>query len=374
MLNQIKVQKGSILVYRTFDIGEEINLASVESILSDKNISKGRSVLNRNPKKSIVVKESPLELHLGETLLSIDSNPYKAKLSAKIWNYGSVSFQFLLEIPKNTAWGDLVRLASLIDNCVDIDTIAREKAEQISKEILVAIQTPNIWNIVEDYVIYFLEEIEGIEKNKALDLLTKVNLSQLILAEPNISISDSIKKGLDDSVMQYSKSDLAIIDWNSAVIYGNSGDNDIADVIEFCLTHLLEMRYYDDLLDKRLLALFDSIQQKEGILSNAYSNLANESSQKYIEFSEFLERVDNSLKTVGDFYLANVFRSASNRFRFDDWRKSIDRKMSNLAKVSELLSSETNLKRSHYLEVIVIVLILLEVLPNFWGVIKYLHK
>ncbi|MGZ3682673.1 MAG: hypothetical protein ACXVCI_02415 [Bdellovibrionota bacterium] len=89
--------------------------------------------------------------------------------------------------------------------------------------------------------------------------------------------------------------------------------------------------------------------------------MSKTASTRYIEFSEFTERVENSLKVVGDFYLATVYRAATRRFRLNDWQQDITRKMNLLAQVSSLLQGEVNIRRSHWLEITVIVLILFEV-------------
>ncbi|MFH1618511.1 MAG: hypothetical protein ABIG11_01250 [bacterium] len=73
--------------------------------------------------------------------------------------------------------------------------------------------------------------------------------------------------------------------------------------------------------------------------------MPEDASGKHIEFSKFLGRVENSLKTVGDPYLATIFRQAGKEFRFDDWRKSVARKMETLARISELLQGEINARR-----------------------------
>ena len=74
-----------------------------------------------------------------------------------------------------------------------------------------------------------------------------------------------------------------------------------------------------------------------------------------------MERVDNSLKVVGDFYLALIFRGATQKFRIKDWQDSISRKMAILAQVSELLEGEMNVRRSHWLEFAVVFLFIFEI-------------
>ena len=106
------------------------------------------------------------------------------------------------------------------------------------------------------------------------------------------------------------------------------------------------------------------------IFQNVYADIAEDASRKYMEFSEFLGRVENSLKTVGDPYLAVAFRATSQEFHFDDWRKSISRKMETLAQISQILHGEVNTRRSHWLEIIIIVLITIEVIPFLYGLAK----
>ena len=137
-------------------------------------------------------------------------------------------------------------------------------------------------------------------------------------------------------------------------------------MIEFALTQLMEMRYYDNLLDKRLTLLYDSIEASRGkFFSNRFTNLSREASTRYIEFSEFIERVDNSFKVVGDFYLAKIFRAAGEKFRIPEWEENVTRKMNLFASISELLQGEVNVNRSLWLEITIVVLILFELVTTF---------
>jgi hypothetical protein len=361
----IKINKGSILIYRVFDLGEEVALNEVARLLNKNVGGLSRLTLAKDPRKSIIIREAPLLIQLGETKIKLGDMEYPVTMNAKIWDYGSLSITFQVAIAEGMTWDELVNLAALIETSTEIDHLAQEKARYFNQMTHPAIKKNLLWDVFEDYVIYFIEKIEGVEKNKATAILESINYANLILAEPKESVSDTAQKALLENLRQYSSDDFAIIDWNSALIYEPQGQKDIADVIEFSLTHLLEMRFYDDLLTKNLAKLYDAIENKKAgrrITNNLYSDLSADTSARYIEFTEFLERIDNSLKTVGDFYLATVFRTASSRFRFDDWMKSIDRKMQSLAKISELLQGEVNSRRTHNTEIIIIVLIVVEVI------------
>jgi hypothetical protein len=228
-----------------------------------------------------------------------------------------------------------------------------------------ALRDPHQWHEIEDYVIYFFEEINGVQK--ARELVEKVDVAKLILAEPHAVLSDSSKRSiLDEGTFQYAENDLTLIDWNSAIVVEPSGRKEVPEVIEFVLTHMMEMRYYDGLLDQKLSTIYDAIEESRSrFLSNRFSTLSREASARYIEFSEFIERVDNSFKVVGDFYLAKIFRGAGEQFRIPEWEANISRKINIFSNLSELLQGEVNAARSLWLEVTIVVLILFELVTTF---------
>lgn len=359
---EIKVKKGKILVYRVFDIASEIDLDKVEALFEDKKL-KERFKLDRKHNMSLIISNSPVSVQLGTFPIKLVDKQVNAELVAKVWHFGTVSLCFHLPIEEGTSWGDLVKIASWIEKDEEIDVFARSKAKEFQTDIRSAIPVLSEWVMNEDYVTYFIQELEGLDVPLAM-LSEKVDIPALILAESKEVLSDPLKKAILSNSSQYSKDDLVIVDWNSALVVEPSGSMDVPLVIEFALNQLLEMRFYDDLLDQRLNTVYNEVVgQKRGLLSNKYSRLAEEASQIYLEISEIVENVENSFKTVGDFYLATIFRATSKRFRFDDWQKSINDKLGNLAEVSKLLHSEVNESRNQTLEIIIIALIAVELIP-----------
>ncbi len=315
------------------------------------------------------MRNAPVRLNLGTLDVPIGGMLYPVEGFATIWDYGVVSILFSLALDKGTPWSKLMVLSDLLtdDRASNeaIDALARQRAKEIREMLHDALQAPAERELLEDYVIYFLEEIEGIKRGD--ELMDAVDVPALILGETREELAEKSRAAILDTTVQYAENDLVVIDWNSAVVLEPSGQRDIADVIEFALTHLLEFRYYDDLLDTRLGSLYDAIVSRRK--SNwRFAQLAHEANSRFIEFSEFIERVDNSLKVVGDFYLAVVFRAAITRLRIRDWQASVTRKLNLLARVSELLQGEVNVRRGHTLEIIVIVLIAFEIVS---AILKY---
>lgn len=366
---EIKIKKGKILVYRVYDIGSEIDLDKVEALFEDKKL-KERFKLDRKHNMSLIISSSPVSVQLGTFEINLMDKKVPTELIAKVWHFGTVSLCFQIPITEDTNWQDLIKLASWLEKDKEIDVLARHKAREFQNDIKNAIQMPTEWIMNEDYVTYFIQELDGL--NSPLEnAADKLDIPSLLLAETKEQLSTSIKKGILENIFQYSKDDLVVVDWNSALVIEPNGSMDVPLVIEFALNQLLEMRYYDDLLDQRLNTLYNEVVgRNKGLFSNKYSRLAEEAGQFYLEISEIVENVENSFKAVGDFYLATIFRASSKRFRFDDWQKSINEKLGNLAEVSKLLHSEVNENRNQTMEMIIVLLIAIEVVPFVYNLLQ----
>jgi len=356
------IRRGQILVYRIFDVAAEIDLLAAENILSLKRgesrvrIATGKSTST----PSIIIRNAPIRVHLGEVDVTNGGAVVRAEVVATVWDYGVISICFQIPL-RDRPWKSLVdqavELSGTNPYSVNMEEAAHRKCIEIAEMLKNTFKKPNESKIVEDYIIYFLEHIDGI--TNAADLVAKADLPELILAETQERLSSKARDGVMENLYQYSVNDLVLIDWNSAIVLEKGGQRDVVDVLEFAVTHLLELRYYDEMLDHRLTELYDAIEAGREKLwkRTKFVQLSHDANTKFIEFSEFMERIDNSLKVVGDFYLATLFRGAGRRFRIRDWQQSITRKMNLLAQVSEMLQGESNVRMSHLLEVIVIVLI-----------------
>lgn len=340
---------GRVIVYRMFDVAEEIDLDALGGV--------GTRAPER--RSAVVVRTAPVTIDLGEVRLQLAAQPHLATLIARVWQYGAVSLQFHLRIAAGTPWSDLVRLGIAIEHESDIDSIAARRIDEMRERLHVAVRLPHTPTVAEDYTVYLLHSLDGA---LAADLAERADIPALLLGEANTALSAGTKRTVLDSAIAYSDHDLTVVDWNSALIVDPAGGEDVADILEFANTHALEFRYYDDLLDARLERLYDQLRaRRPSLLRREFEHRSHEASALYLEVSEYVEQVENSLKFVGDLHLARVFRLAAQRFGLREWELSIERKLGALVRTAELLHSEVNARRGHLLEMIVILLILYEI-------------
>ena len=359
-MSEIKIKKGSIWIYRVFDIAEEISISQAEGLLRN-SLGPDKFHVRKFIDRGLVMKKAPVSFGYGETSLPLKPSAVSADVLVKIREFGVLTLTYRIPIQAGTSWNQLISMAAQIEELNEIDEIAKNHCREVKAAILPALKGPSNWETFEDYITYFFEELEGASTTE--ELIQKADLASLVLAEDEIKIANITRNAILENLYQYAENDFAIVEWNAAIVWDPKGRREVLDILEYAVTHLLEMRFYDDLLDKNLETLYNTIGiEKKKRLKAPYSQLYQETSQRYIEFTEFLERVENSLKVVGDFYLATVYRAATRRFRLADWQQNITRKMNILAQVSSLLQGELDIRRSHWLEIIIIALIAFEII------------
>jgi hypothetical protein len=353
----VSIQRGELVVYRLLDVADRLDLAALESLLSSGG---GASRLHLRPRgESFVMKNPPVGVPIGRERIQLAGASVEAEVHARFWDYGVLSVGFHIPIARGTEWPALVTMAAASESTMFHD-LARERARSLMSRVAPAVQGAHEWEQMEDYTVFILEEIAGI--GSAAELMEKADVPALILAEPSEVLAERQRRPVLDAAVQYATNDLAVIDWNSAVLVEPGGSRAVVEVIEFALAHLLEFRYYDELLDARLADLYKSVgPRKPRILGTDYRRASREASALFIELSGFIERVDNSLKFVGDLYLATIFRTAASRFRLQEWEQNVSRKIQLLGRVSDLLNGEVTARRGQLLEIIVVLLILFEV-------------
>ena len=360
---ELKVQRGNILIYRLFDVAEEIKLA--EALMGGQR-GPDRFNVAKNIDRALVMKNPPVSFSLGVRKIVIAEREVACEVLAKVRDFGVVTIIFQLPITPGTSWSELIALAAELEEGNEVDRRAQEILPEILDQIRPALIKESKPEVFEDYIIYYIEEFTT--PVIASQLPSQVDIAALLIAEHEVALSEASKKLAMEYVFQYGDKDLAVVEWNSAIVIDPSGGREIPDILEFAVSHLLEMRVYDDLLDEKLNILYNRIddEQSKFFSSGRFDKVYKESSTRFIEFTEFIERVENSLKVVGDFYLATVYRAAIRKFRMSDWQSSVTRKINILGQVSSLMQGEVNYRRSHFLEIIVVLLIAYEVVSTFW--------
>jgi hypothetical protein len=358
------VADGAIHVYRLFDVADAIDLAAAEALIA---APKSRIRLESSQSTAALeIPHPPVQLRLGTRRIPLASEERECEASARLFDYGVVSVLYRFAMTPGTALDDLVPLAEALleKSTPQLDAAARREVEDLAAALRPALERPHNWEGLETYHVFFIRAFDRPATARAL--LGEAPIARLLLGETSpMRLSELEESDVLKHRFSYLEEDLAVVDWNSAFVYEPSGVVDIPDLLEFATAHLLELRYYDSLLDRELARIYDEIEKGAGrpnVFTRRYLRLQRQTAALLLEISEMIERLENAVKIIGDFYLARLYQSAVRRFRLPVWQETVLRKQKLLSGVNELLGNAADTRRAELLEITIILLILWEIL------------
>ena len=218
----------------------------------------------------------------------------------------------------------------------------------------------------EDYTVFRVTRAEHADGTPARpDAIGALDVAPLLLGEPR-PLSAEARRELLPHRFSYCVDDVTILTWeNALVVEPGDHDTDVQYVLEFANAQLLELRYYDAILDDDLPRLYDSIEaarRKYAVFpGRRFAKLLTRLQAILADTTELVETVENALKVTDDVYLARVHFAAMEIFRGKAWRAGIDRKLGIIRDTYAMLNAEAQAARSETLEIAIVVLIVAEI-------------
>ena len=360
----LTVHRASVEVLRIFDVSYGIDLQEVERRLQGRG-SVGRIRLSSVEPKAIAFDDPPVVTDLVAPALELEGRRVETRASARIYSFGVVSLSLEVWLPDPAAWPEFQRFAREAEREAAALPFWRISLDRMLNDFAAAIDKPNRVRMEEDYHVVSVRELEP--PLSSAEFLQAVDLVPVLTHETQ-PLSEAARRDALRYVHSYYRDDLVVLTWDRAFVLDPSPDDDVADVLEVANAQLLELRYYDDLLDQELPRTYALAAgaRRGTLLHRRYARAANEMRALVAEITLITEKVDNALKVTEDVYLARVYTSALELFRFRFWAASIDRKLSLIRDTYTALYDEAVATRSEWLEVAVIALILAEVLMAIW--------
>jgi hypothetical protein len=359
------VLTGQLHVYVAFDWGEEIDLERARQ--------QGAGVvldMVRRPRTpaSIAYRPPPLRFPLGPVAIAMPGLAGTSSRSAEATVFDFAGVSLALAVPFQLSRRDLRDLAAHLVEPITARAImetARAILEPLYHKLLPAITRPN-WrdNFWEEYFVFQFPPGPKVAPDDLLGPQSGWLAGLLRLEDEALS-----KQEIDEAlrlVLRYGLDDLFIPDWGAAVLVDRERECDeTLQAIEFANLQLLEFRYVDQRLDE-VLAHADDLLRKSARsrlpFVRAYAGPLRLLGELKVEANGLFERAGNALKLVGDQYLARVYRLLATRFHLPAWEKDIRHKLEVLEGVYEVFAAQSSHFRTEFLEIVVVLLILIEVL------------
>ena len=363
------IVEGSAIVYRLHDVGYAIDLDRTSALLVAN--APERAVPARGEAQAIQVKNPPIDVTLGAAPVMIDGAVRTVTISARVFDFGVCALRATMDAAPGSTWDDFGRLGAAADSAAELAVLMDRELARLLELLGPAIERGGLSPVTESYVVFRIRRLahpDGTEASPGE--LTDSHLVSLLLNE-RAELSDEARRALLPHRFSYYTNELTVLTWDNAlVIEPRPNDHDVEYILEFANAQLLELRFYDAMLDRELPRMYDRVavaRKARNIPSRRFSPILGSMQTQVADITETVERVDNALKVTEDVHLARIYAAALELFREDAWRRGIDRKLAIMRETYAMLNDESQAARAEILEMAIVLLIVFEIV---WGFVS----
>jgi hypothetical protein len=357
--------QGTCQVLFAYDIAFSIALDEAAKLIISHTL---RETLKHKRRAPNYFQYQPAPIRFSQTIEQplqaggFDSGP---EVELVLYDFGAVSV--IYSLPFEAPLDRLLTLScELYENMRYLED-SRTRVEKLMDAIKPAISKPGIPTFVEDYLVFSLPPSNAAPGTIETFLDRHMGEFAQILRAETRNLSPQEKKDALSHQISFSSDDVTIVDWNAAIVIDQEPE-DILVVLEFANVELMEMRYLDRTLDDALGLAYDALSKRSWRRFPFGSNPPelNRVAQWQVDSAILFEGVNNSLKLLGDQYLARLYRLTAERFHLSEWDGSIIRKLETLDSIYGKIGDQVTSRRMEVLEWIIIVLIAVSIVLPFF--------
>ncbi len=370
---------GEVIIIHTFDIGAVINLSRLKELLLDATT---RDVEKKRAAPKLATVPTAEHVQLPNVRFETNIGPIEFSVNARVFSLGAVTITmrtgFSAEnLPALMRYYNLELKGehkSLLD-------YATKKKDELKERIAGAFEEP--YSAVVEPKQYYVFSIYDSKKTprQFVEQDTR-EIAGVLRNEPRYS--DLSEEEIKDALKErhsYFSNDLAIIDWDAAIIMEPKGQyEDTLLIIEIANMQVVEMAVYNAYFDRVLQKAYDDI---EVAFSRAQRDRerakksVHELGETRLDLIELTSDLFNATTLFGDWYLAKLHRACLDKFDLAEYQAQVNDKLDTLEKLFQIAKSETEqeasdreAKRGNLLELIIVVLIVVEVALFAWEMVR----
>ena len=361
----LRVVAADLIAYRFFDFAHAVDLVQAENIWRARaGRDSARRHLTATPPKAVSYDVPPVVLPLEPVRLILPDTEVIASMTARLFDFGVLTIA--ISIPASgMSWENFSTRLNHLNEVVGPNSdhpIWNQTVVHLRNVLGQAMNRPAEAVLEEDYTVAVVRAFD--RPMTGATLLNEVDLVPILSGEHQV-LSDGARADLLRKRFSYYADDLAVLTWDRAFIYEPRGDSDVLDVLQVANAQLLEMRFYDELLDDELPRMYDLVEKTHriGSLLNSrrFAILARRLYTLVAEVTELTEKVDNALQVTEDVYLARIYSAALELFRVRVVSAAVDRKLAIIRDTYTALYNEASGGRAAAMELAIVVLILVEI-------------
>ena len=346
----------SMIVYRLFDVADEINLDLVQALWTSRNKIASRLRLDRISTKSITFKDPPVLVELGSHEMELGGKTYLAEIKARIFDLGVISLIIRIPFEDDVTYDEYLDMAIVSENMPE-DEI-HHYLDAVLETIRPACSNERVSDFDEDFVVYYFKEN-----------IPDWDLVPLLLKD-RTPVSEQTRRETLENRFSYAD-DITYLAWDSAVVYDQSGSLDVPDLLEFANAQFLELRYYDNALNNAIDKTYDELEE-----ANMTSKATRLESYRQIRgnlmelMADVSSNINNALQVTEDIFYARIYTRYLSLLRASVWKDNIENKIHVIQRSYTLLNEEVSMYRFELLGLFAMGLLGLILLTNLYIAFK----
>jgi len=311
-----------------------------------------------------------VDLPLDSVMLTLHGEAVEASAAARLYDFG-VMVLTLRVAASDLDWPSFVTRVNAVAGAADAASPDRPwqgLLDGLRTTLKPAMDRPSKQTVDEDYLTAVVTAFDP--PLNATDVMERLDLAPVLTGDMR-ALSEGARAEVLRTRFSYYPDDLTVLTWDRAFLLEPRGETDVLEVLEVANAQLLELRYYDELLDAELPRMYDLVEAARRAWSllgaRRFANLARRLYTLVAEVTELAERVDNALQVTEDVYLARIYAAALDLFRVPAVHAAVNRKLALIRDTYSALYEEATGGRGEVLEVLIVLLILIEIAVAIWG-------
>ena len=215
----------SMIVYRLFDVADEIDLDLVQALWTSRNKIASRLSMDRISTKTITFKDTQGHVENGYNDMKLGNGTYLTEVKARIFDLGVISLILRIHFEDDVTFDEYMDMSIVSENMPE-DEI-RSYLDAVLETIRPACSNERVSDFDEDFVVYYFQD--KVPEN--WDIVP-------LLLKDRTPVSPETRAETLANRFTYAD-DVCYLAWDSAVVYAPSGSLDVPDLLEFATAQFL---------------------------------------------------------------------------------------------------------------------------------------
>lgn len=358
---------GVVTALYLFDVAHAIDLAALKTQLGEQAATARLDDKAAGPPRLRYIQ--PPVVADGAVFGHAELDGFRVRV--KFYDYGVISL--MLSRPFGGTWADLVSLGQALIENESLEDKATAVCAKVVGAQRAALTDVRSSFLSEDYLIFAVTSVEPRVSAATLLADRGADIAQLLRGERQ-PLSEQERQEVLRHRFSYLEDDLAIPAWNAIFLYDlEPAVLAATELVEFANSQLLEFRYHDDLLDRELTQLYVQLEEPkwtDRFAGRRHTRAALHVQSLVIDVNELTDRMENTVKFVGDIYAARLFGNVASRLGLERWKRNVEEKLNTLSEIHRFAVEQTGMSQANVLELTIVLILVLELGLFFAGIMQ----